>query len=69
MIFLDIESIRYYLYKDGFKPDYWVWTEHGEALPLKNQFDVDYVGSNSTRVHVDNEESGNISCEDNISHY
>ena len=29
--FLGIKSIRYHLYKDGFKPDYWVWTEHGET--------------------------------------
>ena len=47
--FLDIESIRYHLYKDRFKPDYRVWTEHGETLPLKSQFGVSYVGSSSTR--------------------
>ena len=58
--FLDIESIRYHLFKDGFKLDYWVWTKHGEVLPLENQFGVDYVGSSSTRAHVSNEEGGNV---------
>ena len=56
----DIESIRYHLFKDGFKLDYWVWTKHGEVLPLENQFGVDYVGSSSTRAHVSNEEGGNV---------
>ena len=28
--FLDIESIRYHLYNDRFKFDYWVWTEIGK---------------------------------------
>ena len=46
--FLDIESNKYHLYKDGFKFDYWVWTEHGETLPSENQFSVSYVGSSST---------------------
>ena len=67
--FLDLESIKYHLYKDGFKPDYWVWTEHREALPLENQFGVNYIGSNSTRgVHVGNKQSDNITWEDNLSH-
>ena len=30
--YLDIETIRYHLYKDGFGPDYWVWTEYGEVV-------------------------------------
>ena len=46
--FLNIESIRYHLYKDGFKPDYWVLTEHGETVPPENQFGTSYVGSSST---------------------
>ena len=45
--FLDIESIKYHLYKDEFKPDYWVWTEHGETLPPENQSGISYVGSSS----------------------
>ena len=45
---LDIESIRYHLYKDEFKPDYLVQTKHGETLPSENQFGASYVGSNST---------------------
>ena len=45
---LNIESIRYHLYTNGFKLDCWVWTEHGETLPLENQFGVSYDGSSST---------------------
>ena len=30
--YIDIETIRYHLYKDDFKPDYWVQTEHGEVV-------------------------------------
>ena len=26
-------EVRYHLYKDGFKPMYWIWTEHGEEEP------------------------------------
>ena len=68
--FLDIESIRYHLYKDGFKPNYWVWIERGETLPPKNQFGVNYVGRSSTvGVYVGNEEGNNITWEDNLNHY
>ena len=38
-----------------FKFDYWVWTEHREALPPGNQFRVGYIGSSSSGVYVDNE--------------
>ena len=67
--FLDIESIRYHLYKDGFKLDYWLLIKHGEVLPLKNQFGMGYVGSSSNRVHIGNKEGGNVTWEDNVSHY
>ena len=67
--FLDIKSIRYHLYKDRFKLDYWTWIEHGEVLSLENQFGVDYVGSSSTEVHVGNEKGGNVTWEDNLSYY
>ena len=30
--YLNIETIRYHLYKDGFKPNYWVWTEHRDVI-------------------------------------
>ena len=33
--FLDIASIRYNIYKDKFKPDYWVLTEHGPIVMLE----------------------------------
>ena len=56
------------MYKDGFKPDCWVQTEHGEVLPLENQFDVCYVGSSSIRIHVGNEEGGNLTWKDNLNH-
>ena len=36
---------------------------------MKNQFDVGYVGSSSTGVHVDNKEGGNGTWEDNISRF
>ena len=26
--YLDIKTVRYHLYKDGFMPNYWVWPEH-----------------------------------------
>ena len=48
------------MYKDGFKLDYWVWTEHGEVLPSKNQFGMGYIGSSSTAAHIGNEEGGNM---------
>ena len=57
---LDIKSIRYHLYKDGFKPDYWVWIEHGKVLALENQFSIGYIGSSFSGVHFDNEEGGNV---------
>ena len=54
---LDIKSIRYHLYKDGFKHDYWICIEHEETLLPENQFGVSYVGSSSTGgVHVGNKE-------------
>ena len=66
---LDIKSIRYHLYKDGFKFDYWVWTEHRQVLPLENQLGVGYVRSSSSGVHVGNEEGANVTWEDNLSHH
>ena len=66
---LDIESIRYHLYKDEFKPDYWVWIEHGEVFLLENQFSRGYVGSQfnvgyvwsrSTGAYIGNEGGGNV---------
>ena len=57
------------MYKDEFKSYYWVWIEHKEALPPENQFGIGYVGSSSTGVHVGNEKGGNVSWEDNLSHY
>ena len=62
------ECYRYYLYKNGFKPDYWVWIEHGEVLPPDNQFDMGHVASSFNGIHVDNEEGGNMTWEDNLSH-
>ena len=58
--FLDIESIRYHLYKDEFKPNYWVLTEYREAIPMENRFDGNYVKNSLSRVHVGNEEDSNI---------
>ena len=67
--FLDIEPIRYHLYKNGFKLDYWVWIEHGEVLLLENQFGVGYVRSSSIGTHVGNKEGVNMTWEDNFGRY
>ena len=44
-------------------------TKHREVLAPKNQFAMGYVGSNSSGVHVGNEEGGNVTWEDNLSRY
>ena len=50
-------------------PVCWIWTEHGEALPLENQFGADYIGSSSIGAHIGNEDSGNIILKDNLFRY
>ena len=34
--------MKVHLYKNGFKPNYWIWTDHGEGIP-----DVDLNDDNS----------------------
>ena len=34
--------VKVHLYKNGFKPNYWIWTDHGEGIP-----DVDLNDDNS----------------------
>ena len=57
------------MYKDGFKPDYCVWTEQGEVLLPENQFGAGYVGSSSTGVHVGSKKSRMMTWKKNLSRY
>ena len=38
---LKLEIVRVHLYKKGFKPDFWIWTNHGEEI--FDQMSVDCV--------------------------
>ncbi|XP_004505399.1 uncharacterized protein [Cicer arietinum] len=45
-------TVRLHLYQDGFQPDYWIWTEHGEVKPIVET----RGGSTSNRiVHHDDQ--------------
>ena len=66
---LDIETIRYNLYKDGFKPDYQAQTKYGEVIATKNQFDIGYVGSSFGGVHIGDLDMGNVTQENNFIRY
>ena len=37
------ETVKLHLYKQGFKPNYWIWTDHGEQMPGESYM----VGSSS----------------------
>ncbi|XP_073221771.1 uncharacterized protein [Cicer arietinum] len=39
-------TVRLHLYRDGFQPDYWIWTEHGEVKPMVET----RGGSTSSRI-------------------
>ena len=65
--YLDIEAIRYHLYKDDFKSDYWIWTRYGEVVALENQFGMNYIGSKFSGVHIGGQNMGNATWEDNFS--
>jgi hypothetical protein len=45
-------NVRLHLYKYGFQPNYWIWTEHGEVKP-----NVNTGGSSNSigHVHHDNQ--------------
>lgn len=40
-------NVRLHLYQNGFQPDYWIWTEHGEVKPS-----VDTTGGLDSSGHV-----------------
>ncbi|XP_004499398.1 uncharacterized protein [Cicer arietinum] len=45
-------TVRLHLYRDGFQPDYWIWTEHREVKPMVET----RGGSTSSRiVHHDDQ--------------
>ena len=67
--YLDIESTRYHLYKNGFNLDYWVWTKYREVLVPENQFSMGYMGSSSNGLYIGNQDNGNVTWEDNLCHY
>ncbi|RYQ96420.1 hypothetical protein Ahy_B08g092180 [Arachis hypogaea] len=39
--FKQLIDIKIDLYTHGFKPNYWVWTEHGEEIPTENQIRIE----------------------------
>ncbi|CAJ2636394.1 unnamed protein product, partial [Trifolium pratense] len=43
-------NVRLHLYKNGFQPNYWIWTEHGEVRPS-----VDTMGGLNSIGHVHHE--------------
>ncbi|XP_039687914.1 uncharacterized protein [Medicago truncatula] len=40
-------NVRLHLYQNGFQPEYWIWTEHGEVKPI-----VDESGGLGSNDHV-----------------
>ena len=52
MKYINENEVRHHLYKDGFKPAYFIWTEHGEVDP-DEPFDLG--GASSSGVEWDEE--------------
>ena len=44
-------EVKHHLYKDGFKPEYWIWTEHGEDEPESSD-----LGGQSSDVNSDEDD-------------
>ena len=45
--------IGYQLYKNGFKPNHWIWTDHGEDMPhVDLNDDNSYMDASSSVVDV-----------------
>jgi hypothetical protein len=44
-------EVKHHLYKDGFKPEYWIWTEHGEDEPESSD-----LGGQSSDVNWDEDD-------------
>ncbi|CAK8534496.1 unnamed protein product [Lathyrus sativus] len=42
-----LTNVRLHLYRDGFQPDYWIWTQHGEV-----ELNIDIRGGSNSSEHV-----------------
>ena len=51
MKLLDAPVLKTHLYRHGFKPEYWIWTEHGEESPIN----TDLGGKLSNNVEWDDD--------------
>lgn len=51
------EIVKVHLYKKGFKPNYWIWTDHGEQMPhVDETFNPNCMGGSSTGQQVTEED-------------
>lgn len=47
------EVVKVHLYKQGFKPNYWIWTDHGENMQDDDlNVDDNCMSDSSTNVHI-----------------
>ena len=68
--YLDNETIRYHLYKDGFMHNYWVQTKHGKVAVVGNQFSMGNVGDSfGSGIDMGDRDMGNINWEDNVNRF
>jgi len=45
--------VKVYLYKNGFKPNYWIWNDHGEEIPhVDINDDNSYMDASSSAEYV-----------------
>jgi len=45
--------VKVHLYKNGFKPNYWIWTDHGEDMShVDLNDDNSYMDASSSAVDV-----------------
>jgi len=45
--------VKVHLYSHGFKPNYWIWTNHGENIPHVNlNDDNSYMDASSSAADV-----------------
>ena len=53
--YFNVDTIKFHLYKDGFMPNYWVWTMHGEVVSQNfehTSVENGYVEGSSSRVNI-----------------
>ncbi|XP_025670335.1 uncharacterized protein [Arachis hypogaea] len=60
--FKQLIDIKIDLYTHGFKPNYWVWTEHGEEIPTENQIRIEEDIESSSEL-------GDVTWEENFDRY